>query len=114
MKKKTKSFQFAPMLVRNYAKPFCIAGFILAEIYMLLVVLAPPGHDYERGLPVPPMLESTLPAGSPVPAGHLVGRALACSIFFGPFGALVGLGVGLTFSAIVQWLRGGREKTERN
>jgi hypothetical protein len=97
------------MLVRNYAKPFCIAGLILAEIYMLLVVLAPPGHEPGRGLPVPPMVESVVPAGAPVPTSHLVGRIVACSVFFGPFGALVGLGVGLVFSAIMQWVRGLRE-----
>lgn len=96
------------MLVRNYAKPFCIAGFILAEIYMLLVVLAPPGHEAARALPVPAMLDSTLPSGSPVPAAHIAARILASAIFFGPFGALAGLGIGLVFSAIVQWLRGGR------
>ncbi|HYR57795.1 MAG TPA: hypothetical protein VEO95_04160 [Chthoniobacteraceae bacterium] len=100
------------MLVRNYAKPFCIAGFILAEIYMLLVVLAPPGHDHARELPVPPMIETALPPGSPVPVGYLISRIVALSIFFGPFGALVGLGVGLIFSALVQWLRGRRGNSD--
>ncbi|MEA3213047.1 MAG: hypothetical protein QOE70_6104 [Chthoniobacter sp.] len=94
------------MLVRNYAKPFCIAGFILAEIYMLLVVLAPYGHEPGRGLPVPIPIETHLAAGAPVPPGHAAARIVACSIFFGPFGALVGLGVGLIFSALVQGLRG--------
>jgi hypothetical protein len=93
------------MLLRNYARPFCIAGFILAEIYMLLVVLAPPGHNPGHGLPVPPLDDTTLPPGTPVPTEHLVVRALVCSLFFGPFGALVGLGIGLLFSAFVQSLQ---------
>jgi len=54
---------------------------------------------------VPPMMDSTLPAGSPAPVTHLIERALVGSIFFGPFGALAGLGIGLLFSALVQWLR---------
>lgn len=101
------------MLVRNYAKPFCIAGFILAEIYMLLVVLAPPGHDPGRGLPVPPLIESGLAPGTPVPVGHTIARIVSLSIFFGPFGALVGLGIGLLFSALVQVVRGGGEEAEK-
>jgi hypothetical protein len=102
------------MLLRNYAKPFCIAGFILAEIYMLLVVLAPPGQDHSHTLPMPPMIESTLPAGAPVPVGHLIGRIAAGAIFFGPFGALVGLGLGLIFSGLMQWLRGSGQRRGGN
>jgi hypothetical protein len=93
------------MLVRNYAKPFCIAGFILAEIYMLLVVLAPYGHDPGRGLPAPIPFDTTIAAGTPAPSWYVIGRVLVAGLFFGPFGALVGLGIGLVFSAIVQTLR---------
>lgn len=93
------------MLVRNYAKPFCIAGFILAEIYMLLVVLAPYGHDPGRGLPAPIPFEAAVPVGTLPPAGYMVGRVLVAGFFFGPLGALAGLGIGLIFSAIVQALR---------
>jgi hypothetical protein len=93
------------MLVRNYAKPFCIAGFILAEIYMLFVVLAPYGHDAGSGLPVPIPVETTIAAGTPPPFSYLVERVLVSSIFFGPLGALVGLGVGLVFSGIMQAVR---------
>lgn len=92
------------MLTRNYAKPFCIAGFILAEIYMLLVVLAPYGHDPGRGLPVPIPVEAAVPAYTPPPPGAIATRIVVSAIFFGPLGALVGLGVGLVFSAAVQWL----------
>ena len=93
------------MLVRNYAKPFCIAGFILAEIYMLLVVLAPYGHDPGRGLLAPIPFETAIAAGTPPPPAYMIGRVLVAGFFFGPLGALVGLGLGLVFSAIVQALR---------
>jgi len=93
------------MLVRNYAKPFCIAGFVLAEIYMLFVVLAPYGHDGGRSLPIPIPLETAVVAGTPPPFSYQIVRVLAASVFFGPLGALVGLGIGLIFSAIVQALR---------
>lgn len=94
------------MLVRNYAKPFCIAGFILAEIYMLFVVLAPYGHDQGRGLPAPIPFETTVAPGTPAPLAYVVGRVVVAALFFGPLGALVGLGIGLIFSAIVQaWRR---------
>jgi hypothetical protein len=91
-------------LVRNYAKPFCIAGFILAEIYMLLVVLAPYGHEPGRGLPAPIPLEAAIPAGTPPPPSAVAMRIAVSAMFFGPLGALVGLGIGLIFSAAVQWL----------
>lgn len=100
------------MLLRNYAKPFCIAGFVLAEIYMLFVVLAPPGHEPGRPLPMPPMTETVLLPGAPVPLGHMISRVLVSAIFFGPFGALVGLGIGLVFSALVQWFRGRKPRGE--
>ncbi len=93
------------MLFRNYAKPFCIAGFILAEIYMLLVVLAPYGHDQGRGLPAPIPFDTPMAAGTPAPAIYVAGRILVAALFFGPLGALVGLGIGLVFSAIVQAFR---------
>jgi hypothetical protein len=91
------------MLVRNYAKPFCIAGFVLAEIYILLVVLAPNfAHDTGRALLAPMPLETTVAAGTPPPLGYLIGRIVVAVIFSGPLGALVGLGIGLVFSALVQ------------
>lgn len=95
------------MLVRNYAKPFCIAGFIVAEIYMLLVVLAPYGHKPSRGLPAPiPFKQASVAPGTPPPPSAVTMRIAVCAIFFGPFGALVGLGVGLVFSAAAQSLAG--------
>lgn len=68
---------------RNVTKPFSIAGFILGEIYMLAVVLAP------------------LPNGTRPPWDYLLGRVGVMSIYFGCFGALVGMGIGLIVGA---WL----------
>ena len=68
---------------RNVTKPFSIAGFILGEIYMLFTVLAP------------------LRTGVPVPGDYMAWRLLSAAIFFGPLGALVGLGVGLLVGAVL-------------
>ena len=85
---------------RNLAKPFAIAGFFLAEIYMLCAVLAPYGHESHE-LPFPIPESSTLPPGSPVPLGAMILRVAVSAIFFGPFGALVGTGIGLLVSGLL-------------
>jgi hypothetical protein len=92
---------------RNLAKPFAVVGFILAEIYMLFTVLAPYGHEAEP-LPVPPMPDAVAVApGTPPPLSTKITRVLVSSVFFGPFGALAGTGIGL----LVSGLRGDfREK----
>ena len=95
---------------RNYSKPFSIAGFILGEIYMLYTVLAP----YRKGppgailypLPVEP---STMAAGTPPPTEILAMKIAMSAIFFGPFGALVGLGVGLLIGGLLNQLWPDRE-----
>jgi len=94
---------------RNLAKPFAIAGFILAEIYMFFTVLGNYGQEAQR-LPAPPLAEAVeVPAGTPPPTSAKVTRVFVCAIFFGPFGALVGTGVGL----LVSGLRGDfRQKPE--
>jgi len=86
---------------RNLAKPFAIAGFILAEIYMLFTVLGHYGRE-SQPLPAPPLAEvAGAPAkGTPPPLKAQITRIVVCSIFFGPFGALVGTGVGLLVSGI--------------
>ena len=68
---------------RNVTKPFSIAGFILGEIYMLYTVLAP------------------LKSGAPVPGDYMAWRILTAAVFFGPLGALVGLGIGLLVGAVL-------------
>lgn len=75
------------MLRRNLAKPFTIAGFLLGEIYMFFTVLAPSGADAPA-------------AGSPVFL-----RVLTSALFFGPFGAAIGLGIGLLISALIDRTR---------
>jgi hypothetical protein len=37
--------------------------------------------------------------GAPIPASALVWKLIASSVFFGPFGAALGLGVGLLLSS---------------
>jgi hypothetical protein len=88
------------MSARNLAKPFAIAGFILAEIYMLFTVLAPYGHEkHELPFQIPDV--SALPPGAPVPLRATIIRVAVCSIFFGPFGAVIGTGIGLLVSGLL-------------
>lgn len=86
---------------RNLAKPFAIAGFILAEIYMLFTVLGHYGRESDP-LPAPPLAEmANAPAkGTPPPLKAQITRIVICSVFFGPFGALVGTGAGLLVSGL--------------
>jgi hypothetical protein len=85
---------------RNLAKPFSIVGFILAEIYMLFTVLAPYSHQ-THPLPMPPLAEVPVAAGTPAPLSAKLTRIVVCAVFFGPFGALVGLGAGLVVSGLL-------------
>jgi hypothetical protein len=85
---------------RNLAKPFAIAGFILAEIYMLFTVLGP----YSRApqpLPMPIPEEQTVPAGTPAPLRAKISTVLINAVFWGPFGAIAGTGVGLLASGLL-------------
>lgn len=74
---------FPPMQSRHLVKAFTIGGFVAGEIYMLLAVLAP----YRTG--------------APIPTSALIGKILASALFFGPFGAAIGLGLGLLVSALL-------------
>lgn len=95
-----EGFYFAPMPGRNLAKPFAIVGFILAEVYMLFTVLGHYGHE-TAPLPMPPLAEeATPPAGTPPPLSAKVTRVFVSAIFFGPFGALAGTGLGLLVSGL--------------
>lgn len=69
---------------RNVTKPFTIAGFIFGELYMLSTVLAP------------------YYTGGAVPLAGKIYRILGAAFFFGPFGAAVGLGVGLLVGALLK------------
>lgn len=82
---------------RNLAKPFAIAGFILAEIYTFFAVLGPYGH--ERAPLLMPIPEArTVPAHTPPPTSAKITRVLVSAFFMGPLGAAVGTGVGLLVS----------------
>ncbi len=74
--------------VRNYAKPFSIAGFVFGEVYMLFTFLAP-----------------NLKGGPPVPIEASVMRVLVGAIFLGPFGAAAGMGVGLLVTGAISLQR---------
>jgi hypothetical protein len=85
---------------RNLAKPFAIAGFILAEIYMVFTVLGGYGVHAEP-LPVPPIPDAVAVApGTPPPLRAKALRLVVCAVFFGPFGALAGTGIGLLISGL--------------
>ena len=86
---------------RNRIIKICsIVGFVLAEIYMVFVVLAP----YRPGMATPtrpfiplemiPKVEGVAPGTQPTPR-ELAMKLAVCAFFFGPFGAFVGLGAGL-------------------
>ncbi len=95
---------------KNLVKICSITGFVLAEIYMVLVVLAPnvPGYQTSRML-FPkesiPAVEGVAPGTKP-PLGAQIERLAICAVFFGPFGAFVGLGVGLLLEGARQKLTG--------
>lgn len=87
----------------------CIAGLVLAEVYMVFAVLAPyrPGIAARMIIPesMIPKSEGVAPGTMP-PPGTMAVKLAVCAIFFGPFGACVGLGVGLL-------LEGGRQQVAR-
>ena len=103
---------------RNRIIKICsIAGFVLAEIYMCFVVLAPiaPGGQSRMIIPreMIPKIEGAVP-GAPPPLSARVMQLAVCAFFFGPFGACVGLGVGLLIEGarqkIVTWRSASRQR----
>jgi len=95
----------------------CIVGFVLAEIYMAFVVLAPyrPELAARTRMIIPkemiPKAEGVEP-GAPQPPAVLATKLVVCAFFFGPFGAFVGLGAGLLIEGarqkIVTWRSASR------
>lgn len=84
---------------RNLTKPFAIAGFILAEIYMLFTVLGPYSREVRPpAMPIPEV--ETVPIGTEPPTRAKIQRVVVASVFFGPLGALVGTGLGLLISGL--------------
>ena len=97
-------------MARNLAKPFSIAGILLAEVYMVFTVLAP----YRKGVGPPlamplPVEPTTIAAGAPIPLDALLIKLAVGAVFFGMFGALVGVGIGLLISGML-----GHFRTERS
>ena len=97
------------MAANRTIKICTIAGFVLAEIYMLFTVLAPnvPGLPIKSRMIIPAseIPKSDLPAGTPPPTDVKVTRVLVAAIFFGPFGAMAGMGVGLLIQGATQNIR---------
>lgn len=95
---------------KNIVKICTIIGFVLGEIYMVLVVLAPNGPGYQttrmwfpkEDIPV----AEGVALGTPRPLGSKIKTIAVLSIFCGPFGALAGLGVGLLLEGARQKLTG--------
>jgi hypothetical protein len=89
----------------NLVKACSIIGFFLAEIYMLFVVLAPNVPGKASRMLIPEVLipkEHGVAPGTEPPLGAKVKRILVAGFFFGPFGALAGLGVGLLLEGLRQ------------
>ncbi len=100
---------------RNVTKPFSIAGFILGELYMLYTVLAP---QHGGATPFDVVFLASTSAASiagpfqffalltPLytaapPVGFQIWAVLSAGLFFGPFGALIGMGLGLLVGAVL-------------
>jgi hypothetical protein len=91
---------------RNLAKPFSIAGVVLAEVYMFFTVLAP----YRKGPPLPlamplPIEPTGVATGGAIPIDALLLKLAIGAVFFGMFGALVGVGIGLLISGMLGHFR---------
>jgi hypothetical protein len=83
---------------KNLVKNCTIAGFILAEIYMVWVVLAPYSPGKAGRMFVPEFMipkEQNVAPGTQPPWSVKLTRLAVCAFFFGPFGAMAGCGVGL-------------------
>ena len=85
---------------RNYTKFFSIVGIVLGEIIMLYTVLAPrrKGAPIEISVPMP---HEVLPADATTPIWARILELSLGSVFFGLFGALVGLGIGLLVTGML-------------
>lgn len=76
----------------NLIKPFTIAGFILGELYMVFTVLGPDKSGME------------------VPWTGIIARLTGASLFFGPFGAAAGMGVGMLVMTAIALIGHARRK----
>ena len=92
------------MASNRIIKVCSIAGFILAEIYMVFIVLAPnvAGAPLLSRMIIPKeeIPKSDVPLGTPPPTSVKITRLIVVGFFLGPFGAMAGLGVGLLLNAV--------------
>jgi hypothetical protein len=99
----------------NLVKACSIIGFVLAEVYMAFVVLAPnrPGKTSRMLIPafLIPKVEGVAPGTEP-PVKTKITRLAVGAFFFGPFGAMAGLGVGLLLQGLRQSLSGSQPASE--
>jgi hypothetical protein len=76
---------------------------------MLFVVLAPniPGQKIMSRMIIPAsqIPKSDLAPGTPPPLSAKITRVFVAGFFFGPFGAMAGLGVGLLLTGLVSSFR---------
>ncbi len=101
---------------KNLVKIATIAGFILAEIYMVWVVLAPYSPGKASRMFVPEYLipkEPGVAPGTQPPMKVTITRLAVCAVFFGPFGAMAGCGVGLLLEGLRQKLQSRRPGGEK-
>lgn len=83
---------------KNLVKICSIAGFVLAEIYMVFAVLAPYSPGKAPRMFVPEFMipkDAKVAPGTQPPWSVTATRLAVCAFFFGPFGAMAGCGVGL-------------------
>jgi hypothetical protein len=94
---------------RNLVKTCAIAGCVLALAFMLYVVLAPNIPQGKTRMIIPEMMIPKAPPGvapgTPPPLDVKIKRILVGAIFMGPFGLMVGTGVGLLLEGLRQALR---------
>jgi hypothetical protein len=98
----------------NFTKLLTIAGIILAEVYLVALVLAPNASNAPN-VPLASALSLTAPAvfadlapvlaGVHTPGSVQVRRIAAGSLFFIPFGAAVGMGAGMLATGLANKLR---------
>ena len=99
-------------MASNRIIKYCsIAGFILAEIYMVFIVLAPniAGAPLLSRMIIPKeeIPKSDVPLGTPPPTSIKITRLLVVGFFLGPFGAMAGLGVGLLIAGVMPQRKSG-------
>jgi hypothetical protein len=94
---------------RNLVKTCAIAGCVLALVFMLFVVLAPNIPVGKTRMIIPAALIPKAPPGvapgTPPPLDVKIKRVLVGAIFMGPFGLMVGTGVGLLLEGLRQAFR---------